>query len=345
MWDSLLKFVPPSVAHEWSAELLQLAALLTQKQTPSPALKRSWRGIEFLTPFGPAGGVDKTGSQIKSWQSLGAGFVEIGTITMRPQKPNPGVVLDRNISLQALWNRMGFPNDGVVETGLTLEENLPFKTTPWFINIGKNRETPNQDASHEYIQLVHILKKYADVFVVNISSPNTKNLRELLKPESLKNFLQPISSSCKEANKPFLLKLSPDSTEYELRSVLDTAAACDCAGFILTNTSLSRPSPSWPKSSEGGLSGAPIKALSMNALNLARAHFAEQGKRYLWISVGGVISPQDAIERLALGADLVQTYSGLIFSGPLFFREAARLQLKVLNDSQRFKLNQASSST
>jgi dihydroorotate dehydrogenase len=281
----------------------------------------TWRGLTFPNRLGVAGGMDKNAEHISDWWRLGAGFVEIGTVTPRPQSPNPGRIMDRDSASMSLWNRMGFPSKGANEVAANLKQ-LQRHLSPVLVNIGKNRDTNNARAFEDYLYLVKKFSNLADIFVVNISSPNTKDLRQLQSQEQLSNFLQPILEESRKYKKPVLLKLSPDQHSDELSEAVRTAANLGVDGFVLTNTTTSRLENS-PFPKEGGVSGAPLKKLSQNALSVCVAALggAESTLRKdkLIISVGGVLDAKEAEERIKLGADLVEFYSALVFKGPHFF--------------------------
>jgi dihydroorotate dehydrogenase len=298
--------------------------LLTQGEPPKWG-SFTWRGLQFPNRLGIAGGVDKNAENIKAWWTLGCGFVEVGTITPQPQPGNTPPVLDRDVSNFALWNRLGFPSEGVRKVRKRLEDlKRPFDA-PVFANIGKNATTPLDQAHSDYIRLLVELKGLVDGFVINISSPNTKGLRELLKPERLRDFLGPIMDSLPADQEPVLLKLSPDLEEDEIERVLNISHELGIDGWILTNTSQGlREGLKFPK--EGGVSGKPLAGLSKEFLTKALAVLGEKRKGKLIISVGGVMSAEDVQERIDLGADLVQVYSALIFEGPWFFKKVARKQ-------------------
>lgn len=312
--------LPPQWAHDLGPWALPLIASLCEKKdnTWNP---KNWRGLEFRNPLGLAGGVDKSGDSLLAWQKLGVGFLEVGTITPLAQKPNPGKILDRNSSQKAVWNKMGFPNAGVEHLQKKLQKIKTQIKVPLFINIGKNRTTPNESASLDYILCLRALNASADAFVINISSPNTSDLRDLLRKENLKRFLQPIvdEKNRQPQKKPLLLKLSPDMEKDSLGEALETSLELDLDGWILTNTTLSRPQGvSFPK--EGGLSGQPLKSLSLESLKWATEFLKSRKGDRLLISVGGIESAEDVTTRLQAGADLVQLYSALIFEGPRLFQ-------------------------
>lgn len=282
-----------------------------------------WRSLKFDNPMGLAGGVDKSGRVIEHWSKLGAGFVEVGTITPEPQGPNPGKIMARDISKRALWNKMGFPNPGAQALKNQLKR-LSLSGTPLFVNIGKNRWTENDKAHVDYGICMETFKDLADVFVVNLSSPNTKGLRDLLDKDHLKAFLQGLDEKIKSINikQPIVLKLSPDMDPEALNQTLEVSAE-HVDGWILTNTTKQRYDDCPFDLDAGGVSGEPLKELSLKALEVA-ATFKKTCPEKLLVSVGGITSSEDIQTRLDMGADLVQCYSALVFEGPGFF--ASRLK-------------------
>lgn len=312
--------LPPKLAHDLGPWALPLIAALSKQQNYI-AHDKKWRGLYFRNPLGLAGGADKSGQSLISWQKLGVGFLEVGTVTPLPQTANPGKILDRNILQKAVWNKMGFPNGGAEALRKKLSQIKNKIEVPLFVNIGKNRQTPNEHASDDYIHCLQNLADFADAFIVNISSPNTKDLRELLKSENLKSFLQPIIQSKNQLSqkKPLLLKLSPDMEKTSLIEALQVSLDLDLDGWILTNTTLSRPKGlDFP--SDGGLSGEPLKTLSFQNLILATEFLQNKKGDRLLISTGGISTAEDVLHRLNAGADLVQIYSALVFHGPRLFQ-------------------------
>ncbi len=312
--------LPPQLAHDLGPWGLPVISTLCKVKNPQWR-ELKWRELSFRNPVGLAGGVDKTGQSLLAWQKLGVGFLEVGTVTPLPQKANPGKILARDVPNQALWNKMGFPNSGSVALEKKIKSLKPKLQVPLFVNIGKNRATSNESAAQDYVSCLQRLWTYADAFVVNISSPNTKDLRALLQPENLRRFLEPIIQARNELGKtkPLLLKLSPDMEAASLESALQTSLDLDIDGWILTNTTVSRP-PSVQFPLEGGLSGAPLKEMSRNCLKNALTFLKNKKGDRLLISTGGVDSALEVKHRLDEGADLVQIYSALIFEGPLLFR-------------------------
>ncbi len=322
-------WLSPSLAHKVSPKLLRGLNWLGPK-TPPAWDSFSWRGMIFPNRLGIAGGVDKDAENIRGWWTLGCGFVEVGTITPLPQKGNTPPVLARDVSHEALWNRLGFPSQGVERVRRRLlNSKRPF-ATPIFANIGKNATTPLEQAHVDYIHLIDRLQGLVDAFVINISSPNTRGLRELLKPERLKEFLFPIFQSLPKAHAPVLLKLSPDLEDEELERVLQISHELGIDGWVLTNTSQGlREGLTFPK--EGGVSGRPLALRSKEFLRKTIKILGARRSGKLVISVGGVMSAEDVQERIQIGADLVQVYSALIFEGPMFFRRVARQQRRLEN--------------
>lgn len=312
-------WLPSNWAHDLGPSILPIIARLT------PTFDNKWqplsfKNINFANPLGIAGGVDKSGKTLPAWKKLGAGFLEVGTVTPEPQKANPGKIMDRDIERQALWNKMGFPNAGA-EKLLERLRKWERRETPLFINIGKNRWTSNADAHKDYAHCVKMLHPYADAFVVNLSSPNTKGLRDLLSESELVGFL---SSFFRELgaladDNVFLLKLSPDMDDETLKMVL-THSFDYVDGWILTNTTKRRePETKFPMT-EGGVSGLPVQPFSRQSLAIAAEFLKPFSEKKLLVSVGGVDTAEEVSLRLKMGADLVQAYSALVFEGPSFFK-------------------------
>jgi dihydroorotate dehydrogenase len=313
------KYLPASLAHRLAPLGLSFYASKMPDEVPTWRAF-TWRGLHFPNRLGIAGGVDKNAEHLALWQKLGVGFVEVGTVTPYSQKPNKGKILDRDWDRKNLWNKMGFPNHGSDEVYFNLMSEKPNLQVPVFVNIGKNRNRPNDEAEVDYIYLANRFREVADGFVINVSSPNTQGLRNLQSVDFLKNLLGQLKPLVN--GKPMLVKLSPDMSAEDFRNVIVACADHGASGFVLTNTTLSRPAGS-PFPSEGGLSGRDLTELSKAHLKKAIEILGERRSQFLLISVGGVLSAEEVQERLNLGADLVQTYSGLVFDGPGFFRQTA----------------------
>lgn len=313
--------LPVPLAHALAPWALPIFSFLEEDKTPVWK-SLQWRNLNFKNPLGIAGGVDKNAENLKDWWKLGAGFLEVGTITPRPQKANAGQIIDRDLKEHALWNKMGFPNWGSHEIYLNLCLNRPYKT-PVFVNIGKNRETSNDQALADYLFLIRKLSVVADVFVINISSPNTTGLRDLQAKKYLFNLISNLKKeSSNLLNRPLLLKISPDLTDQEFNETTFTAIEGGIDGFVLTNTTTQRINGiNFP--TEGGVSGRPLKDLSLKSLKRMKEILNSCHEKLLVVSVGGIDSYQDVCQRLDLGADLIEVYTALIFEGPGFFKKMA----------------------
>jgi len=264
--------------------------------------------------------VDKDAFGTPGWWKLGAGFCEIGTITPAPQKANPKPRVGRQTEQKALWNRLGFPSQGAKAVNARISAWKRPYPAPLFINIGKNRDTPLEEAHLDYEMLVRTFGNKADAYVINVSSPNTKGLRQLLDEKNLNQLLGHLRPTLADLNVPYFLKVSPDLSEEDLEKVLRVSVEQNAAGWILTNTTLFRP-PGSPFPLTGGLSGAPLAQKAREFLQKSLKLLGPQKEDRLLISVGGVLTPQDVMDRLELGADLVQTYYALVYEGPYFFRQ------------------------
>jgi len=276
-------------------------------------------GLKFRNPIGLAAGFDKDCEAPKFLSRLGFGFLELGTVTLRPQNGNPKPRLFRVSEKKALINRMGFNNAGACQAARSLERLLPLDI-PVGINIGKNADCPLSDAPKNYLEAVRILYPYGDYFTVNISSPNTLQLRELHRKEKLERLLDPLTEfiSGQKVKKTFFIKISPDLEMPELESVVSTAVSRNF-GLIAANTTVKRDGlpPRW-KNHEGGLSGKLLRTLADETLKKTATLAAG---RVPIIGVGGVSDGRSAVEKLKLGADLVQIYSGLVYEGPFLVKE------------------------
>jgi dihydroorotate dehydrogenase len=318
--------IPAKWAHDWAPLLLAAYQQLPERDIPV-AKSFEWNGLEFDNPIGIAGGLDKDADFVRAWWRMGVGFVEIGTVTPQAQNGNPGIVIDRDTELKALWNKMGFPSAGAKEVKANLDLVFEERKTPIFVNIGKNRSTKLESASEDYVYLIHQLHSVADVFVVNISSPNTEGLRKLQSKTYLETFLEPIISEASKYKKPVLLKVSPDNSQLDLEIVLRTAHRLGISGFVLTNTTSMR-TPEMKFSTEGGVSGQPLAELSKQCLAWAHEILGADRKDLLLVSAGGILTPDDAVARIQSGADLLQVYSALVFYGPTYFSDACQRILR-----------------
>lgn len=282
-------------------------------------LEREVFGIKFKNPVGLAAGFDKNGEYIEALSDLGFGFIEVGTVTPMPQPGNDKPRMFRLTDDQALINRMGFNNKGVD----TLAERLRIlkaKNKEIVIggNIGKNKNTPNEDAVSDYIKCFDRLFDVVDYFVVNVSSPNTPGLRALQEKEPLMLLLNTLQQRNKknEISRPILLKIAPDLTDEQLDDIVEIVSETGIAGVIATNTTIDRTglNTNGKLSTEaGGLSGKP---LTVRSTEVIRYLHQKSGGSFPIIGVGGIHSPEEAKEKLAAGASLVQIYTGFIYEGP-----------------------------
>lgn len=324
----LFKFDPEEV-HYFTFSMLKNFGFLTKmffpKPLEDPRLEREVFGLKFKNPVGLAAGFDKDAKMFSELSELGFGFIEIGTLTPKPQEGNPKKRLFRLKEDSAIINRMGFNNGGVDEAVERLKKN---KNVLIGGNIGKNKVTPNEEAVNDYIICFEKLFPYVDYFVVNVSSPNTPNLRALQEKEPLTQLLGTLQNlnSKKQKPKPILLKIAPDLTDEQLLDIIEIVNETKIAGVIATNTTLSREGlVSENKVETGGLSGKP---LAKRATEVIRFLSEKSGKAFPIIGVGGIHSAEDALEKLEAGASLVQLYTGFIYEGPELIREINKAILK-----------------
>ncbi|MEW5869641.1 MAG: quinone-dependent dihydroorotate dehydrogenase [Chloroflexota bacterium] len=276
-------------------------------------------GLVFPNPVGLAAGYDKDGLGWLGLSALGFGHIEVGTVTLRPQAGNPRPRLFRLPESGALINRMGFPGQGAQAVSRRLRAARPYGTVLG-VNIGKNKDTPLEEAAQDYLALMEVFSPLADYLAVNVSSPNTVGLRRLQARQALEDLLRPLVQRKQEflaqgrRTAPLLVKLAPDLSDQELDDALDALVSAGVDGVIATNTTLSREGLVSPLSKEtGGLSGAPLRERSTQ---MVRAISARAGNKLPVIGVGGVMCAADALEKLEAGAVLVQVYTGLVYAGP-----------------------------
>jgi dihydroorotate dehydrogenase len=295
-------------------------------------LEREVFGLKFKNPVGLAAGFDKDAKLFNELSDFGFGFIEIGTLTPKPQDGNPKKRLFRLKSDSAIINRMGFNNGGVEAAILRLKKN---KGVLIGGNIGKNKITPNENATDDYVICFEALYDYVDYFVVNVSSPNTPNLRELQEKEPLTKLLQTLQDLNDQKavtfslsnGKPILLKIAPDLTNEQLLDIIDIVNETKIAGVIATNTTISRDGlTSENKEEMGGLSGKPLTKRSTEVIRFLSE---KSNKSFPIIGVGGIHSADDAIEKLNAGASLVQLYTGFIYEGPQLITDINNKILKL----------------
>jgi dihydroorotate dehydrogenase len=275
-------------------------------------------GLEFPNPVGIAAGFDKNGVAVNQLSSLGFGSVEIGTVTYKPQPGNPKPRMFRLPTDQAVINRLGFNNEGAEAVAARLA-NIKRKGIVG-INIGKNKDVPNEEATENYLASFNLLADYADYVAINISSPNTPNLRDLQRWENLDELLRELSKEAKN-RVPLLVKIAPDLSEGEIEAAVDICLNYGIDGIIATNTTISREglsSPNVDSIGAGGLSGRPIRRKATGVIETIYRH--SKGKLPI-VGVGGIFRGDDAFEKIAAGASLVQAYTGFIYGGPTFARD------------------------
>lgn len=288
-------------------------------------LERDLFGLKFKNPVGLAAGFDKDAKLYNELSNFGFGFIEIGTITPKPQDGNPKKRLFRLKEDSAIINRMGFNNGGIEEAVERLKKNSGVLIGG---NIGKNKVTPNENAVDDYEICFNALFDYVDYFVVNVSSPNTPNLRALQDKEPLTQLLKALQvlNFKKEKSKPILLKIAPDLTDDQLLDIIDIVKTTKIDGVISTNTTISREGLiSDNKTEVGGLSGKPLTKRSTEVIRFLAE---KSNKAFPIIGVGGIHSAEDAIAKLDAGADLVQLYTGFIYEGPKLIKSINKTLLK-----------------
>lgn len=322
----LLFLTEAEVAHElgrhfiqWTGGLFGGASRVLGGNPNHPALKREVFGLEFRNPLGLAAGFDKNAEMVSSLAHFGFGFVEIGTVTPRPQGGNLKPRLFRDPSQKSLFNRMGFNNLGASLIAGHLEKVRKSQLPAGFrigANIGKNLDTSLEDASKDYVACIKELRGLVDYFVLNVSSPNTPGLRELQDPERLKRVVEPVCDEiAKGAPCPLLLKLAPELSEAQLQNLAHSARDWQIQGWVLTNTLVGDRAATGSNGQKltGGYSGGALSEHSRRALR----QFREMTSLPI-VSVGGILTVDEALERLDLGAELLEIYTGWIYEGPHF---------------------------
>jgi dihydroorotate dehydrogenase len=310
---NLLFHLDAEAAHEWTASQMMalqeipIALRMIERFTRPPAsASRELFGLRFPSPVGIAAGFDKNAELIPMLAAFGFGFIEVGTVTVNPQRGNPRPRLFRYPAERALINRMGFNNDGVDAVVQRVAAAAPGRRIPIFISVGKNREIDN------YAECYEKAAPYADAIVLNLSSPNTPGLRDFQRPEQMERLLRSISR-----RGPVLVKIAPDLEDGQLIEICDVCVEL-ADGMVCTNTTIDR----LPGMNEtGGLSGAPLMQKSTDVLRRVRQRV---GSGYPLIGVGGIFTAEDVRSKMIAGADLVQVYTSFVYEGPLLARRLAR---------------------
>lgn len=317
-WFKIAKYIP----------LLRLT-IRKRFKIEDERLEREVFGLTFPNPVGLAAGLDKNAVAYDVLGDMGFGFVEIGTVTPKEQPGNPRLRLFRLPKNNAIINRMGFNNDGVS----AVVKRLKKRNSKLIIggNIGKNKITPNEEAVLDYEKCFLALFEYVDYFVVNVSSPNTPNLRELQDKEPLEKLLRHLMNISKNklVSKPILLKIAPDLTNEQLDDIISIVKNSGIAGVVATNTTISREGLAYSESfiekiGLGGLSGVPVKDRSTEVI---RYLVEKSNNAFPVIGVGGIMTPEDAKEKLDAGASLIQLYTGFIYEGPVLVKKINKFLL------------------
>ena len=300
-------------AHEWTSEQMQhlqqvpiAMRALERVCRPPASAAREVLGMTFRSPIGIAGGFDKNATMMPFLAALGFGFIEVGTVTLKPQPGNPKPRLFRRPAEKALVNRMGFNNDGADAIAARLRAWE--RTVPLFVNVGKNRDVPLEGAVDAYVECYRRVAPYADAAVLNLSSPNTPGLRDLQRPEHLEALLQGVRTM--KAG-PVLIKIAPDLDDAQIAEICHVCVRL-ADGMICTNTTAVE---------GGGLSGAPLLEKSTAVLRKVRER---TGAGYPLIGVGGVSTPEGVRAKLDAGADLVQIYTAFVYEGPMIAKRLSR---------------------
>lgn len=353
----------PETAHEFGIEALKIGLsseaarnFVAKRFAAEPFVAIERFGLKFKNPLGVAAGFDKNGVAVNQLAALGFGCVEVGTVTFNPQKGNEKPRLFRLSEDKALINRLGFNNEGaprVVERLKKIHPNCILG-----VNIGKNKDVPNEAAIENYLRSFDLAFEVADYIAVNVSSPNTPNLRELQKAENLEELLGELQKRNKvlsfhderlKANektsevearnlKPLLVKIAPDLNDSEIEAIVAVARRLKLAGIIATNTTVSRENLKMNINEIGGLSGKPVQKKSIEVI--AKIYRYSNGKLPI-IGVGGIFSAADAFDKIAAGACLVQSYTGFVYQGFQFAREVNRGLAKILKEKGFADLDEA----
>jgi dihydroorotate dehydrogenase len=320
----LLFSLDAETAHHMTLRLLGRAShfdrALRVLRSFQPSLKpRTLFGLNFPNPIGLAAGLDKNGVALPAWAALGFGFIEIGTVTAKAQPGNPKPRIFRLPEQKALINRLGFNNDGadaIAHRLAALRKTGRWPAIPVGINIGKSRATPLEQATDDYLYSFRMLRDFADYITLNISSPNTPGLRELQEPEKLSELIHTIGNEAGTDAKPLVVKISPDVSGAELKAILAVCEENRVSGIIATNTTLDHSSIAPQLDQAGGLSGVPLRDKSTALVREIAAR-----STIPVIASGGIFDAESAQEKFQAGAQLIQLYTGFVYSGPQLLRE------------------------
>lgn len=352
-YDSIIRPIlfrlSPETAHEFGINALRIG--LASKAAQNFAAKRfaasesfgelSRFNLTFKNPLGIAAGFDKNGLVVNQLAALGFGFVEVGTVTFNSQKGNEKPRLFRLEKDKALINRLGFNNEGAEKIVERLKQTNP--NCILGVNIGKNKDVPNEAAIENYLASFDLAFEVADYIAVNVSSPNTPNLRELQKAENLEELLRELQKRNREVSKnqnlkPLLVKIAPDLSESEIEAIVGVALQLNLAGIIATNTTVKRENLKTKINESGGLSGRPLREKSNKVIS--KIYRYSKGKLSI-VGVGGIFSAQDAFEKIASGACLIQAYTGFVYQGLTFARDVNSGLAEILKEKGFKKLDEA----
>lgn len=337
--------LPPETAHEFGVKVLQKALFsekiqkfVSEKLAVEDKILRVERfGLKFKNPLGMAAGFDKNGLVVNQLAALGFAFVEVGTVTFKAQRGNEKPRLFRLPEEQALINRLGFNNEGAKKVVGRLKKNTPHCLVG--VNIGKNKDVLNEKAAENYLRSFDLASEVADYIAVNVSSPNTPDLRRLQEAENLEELLRHLQQRNLELlQKPLLVKIAPDLDDAAIEAIVDIVQRLNLSGIIATNTTVSRENLKTKINEAGGLSGKPVFAKSNEVIR--KIYRFSAGKLPI-IGVGGIFSADDAFEKIACGASLLQAYTGFVYRGFDFARQINSGLARILREKGFQHLDEA----
>ncbi|MBI3017570.1 MAG: quinone-dependent dihydroorotate dehydrogenase [Deltaproteobacteria bacterium] len=325
----------PEIVHEVLLFLLSLAPVRWilwlcfrfSWHYDDPKLEKNLGGLRFKNPVGLAAGFDKNAKALLGFQALGFGFIEVGTVTPRPQMGNPKPRIVRFEKEEALVNWLGFNNDGIAQVVERLKSVKSKMKIPVGLNIGKNSDTPLEKATDDYVICIERANPVVDFFVINISSPNTPELRRLAEPRFLEELLSRVQ---RVSHHPVWVKLSPDISQDQLPQIIALCEKYKVSALVATNTTIDYSLLPAAHLSQGGISGNPLRLKSTHLLKALKSQLSSNvGKvgQMALVGVGGILSAQDAQEKISAGVDLIELYTGLIFEGPGLIKKIKRTLL------------------